>query len=201
MSKYGIAVDIDDVIADTTYAVRNRVNEIFSASLREEHYRVQGEYWGYYERVWRQHGLNYTLAQIDEELALDQASVPLLAGAEYAIDQLLKKYRVILITSRKVELEAATKKWLHEHFGKSSPELYFSQSHYQDGAKNKGQLCVELGAQLLVDDNIEHCKTAKNEGVDSVLFGDYGWHYDIPSDLKRCKGWPEVLEYIDVWRS
>jgi len=60
----------------------------------------------------------------------------------------------------------------------------------------KGQLGKQLGGGLLIDDNIQHCESAVELGIDTVLFGDYGWNRTNTS-LKRCYNWQEVIEYLD----
>lgn len=196
-----IAIDLDDTIADSTEALRLLVNQRLGAELTTEDYRVEGEYWGYYERVWSQHGL--TDASHDDfsaEMVVDQMHVPLLPGASFAIKQLLKRFQVIFVTARDASWEEATRSWITNHFGEEPFELYFIESHKNENAQTKGQLCQGLGAALLIDDNVQHCKSAIDEGLGAVLFGNYGWHVDVPVGIVRCHDWPAVLEHIDGTR-
>ncbi len=202
MSKLTIAIDIDDVLSDSTEAYRRRVNEVTGADLTPDHYRTEGEYWGYYERIWAQHGLEVDDEVLHHEMVDDQSRMPLVAGAEFAIGQLSSKYSLVIVTARDPSWESATRRWLDLHFGSIySPDLYFSEAHKDEGKKTKGQICKELGASWLIDDNVNHCKTATDEGVEAILFGKYGWHYDAPKELPRCETWFEVLEYFDNGRS
>jgi glycerol uptake facilitator-like aquaporin len=56
----------------------------------------------------------------------------------------------------------------------------------------------KLGASWLIDDNPEHCLSAIAHGIETVLFGEYGWHFNAPEHLTRCKDWRAVLEYFDA---
>lgn len=196
--KQVIAVDVDDVIADTTEALRHAVNKRTGATLRFEDYKVESDYWGYYERVWQQHGLDLTLTDMEAEMVADQGKVPLLPGAAFALGELSKKYKIVLVTSRNPSWEKATQAWLKTHFSEHTLELYFAKSHEtQTGEKSKGEICLEVGASWLIDDNPHHCLSALESGVKAVLFGVHGWQHDAPANLLRCKDWPAVLEYFD----
>jgi 5'(3')-deoxyribonucleotidase len=201
MSKPIIAVDIDDVIADTTDAIRLWGNAKSGIEMTKEHYSIPGEYWGYYERVWEQKGLNGVLIYDDAESSLiaDELEVPLLAGASFAIKELQKQYSVVLITSRTPLMEPVTRRWIDEHFAGLDIQLYFAKNpkNAVGPAKTKGQLCKELGAFLLIDDNVDHCQSVLDERLEAVLFGDYGWQTGLPKGAVRCNDWPAVLEYMN----
>lgn len=199
MSKPIIAIDIDDVIADSTDSLRLRANKKLGLNLDPEHYKVEGEYWGYYERVWQSHGVSadISLKDFDQEMVEDQFHVPLMPGASYAIGRLLEKYKIVLITARDFHWEKATREWLDSHFGKDVLELHIVGNR-QSAKETKGEACIRLGANWLIDDNPAHCVSALKLGVKAILFGEYGWHYDAPNDLKKCKTWQDVLEYFSV---
>ncbi len=199
MSKPVIAIDIDDVIASSTEALRLLVNERFNASLEPEHYRVAGEYWGYYERVWQEHGVatDIDYDAVQSEMVVDQSHVPLLPGASFAIGQLSKKYDIALVTARNFTWEKATLEWLEEHFGDVFIGVHFAGNKHRTTDKTKGELCKDVGAFLLIDDNADHCRSALAAGLDAILFGDYGWQHNKKDGLTNCIDWPEVLEYLE----
>lgn len=196
-----IAVDIDDVIADSTEALRISVNRRYRVSLTPEDYvlRDGGDYWGYYERVWAAHGVhNADYDELHEDMAIDQSHVPLLPGASFAIGELSKKFDIVLITARDKAWEQATLKWVTAHFGAVFRSVYFA-GRSKHGAKiqTKGELCNDLGVTLLIDDNPAHCRSALDVGVDAILFGDFGWQKGKTGGLTVCDDWPAVLEYFD----
>jgi 5'(3')-deoxyribonucleotidase len=200
MARQIIAIDIDDVIADSTEALRLKVNEKTGASLTREHYQVEGEYWGYYERVWTAHGLKDKVPKgmLDSEMIADQSYVLLLPGVSFAIGELSKRFDIALVTARHKEWEEATHEWLKEHFGNVFIDVHFAGNLRMGHTQTKGELCKEVGAKWLIDDNPMHCKTALDEGLQGILFGEYGWHYELPEGLVHCKDWPAVLEYFDA---
>ncbi len=198
-SRPVIAIDIDDTIADSTESLRQLVNRRWNVHLTKDDYRIPGNYRKYYEQVWARHGLvdKVKYADLEDEMVIDQSHVPLMEGAEEAIGELKKIAHVIFITARHVSWEAATRKWFSDVLAHNDIELYFSEGMSNTGAMTKGQLCKEFGASWLIDDNPSHCLTAIDEGVNTILFGEYGWHIgDGLQKMVKCKSWPDVTEYF-----
>lgn len=195
MPKKTIAIDIDDVIAASTEALRLAVNARHGASLEPHHYKVSDEYWGYYERVWESHGLAVDFDDLHEDMAVDQSHVPLLPGASFAIGELSKLFNLVLVTARDSAWEESTLQWLKMHFGDVFTSLHFAGRARDAKARSKGELCKEVGAFLLIDDNPGHCRSAIEHGLEAVLFGEYGWHVNTDG-IKNCKDWPELVEYL-----
>lgn len=198
--KFVIAVDIDDVIADSTESLRRLVNKRLGVNLTKEDYKVPGDYRKYYEHVWSQYNLTDKIKYVDleDEMIISQSHVPLMAGAEEAVHELGKISRIIFITARHVSWEQATREWFKDVLAHDDIELYFSEGMRNTGAMTKGQLCRQLGADWLIDDNPRHLLTAWKEGIRTILFGDYGWHHavDTPDTTVRCKDWRQVMEYF-----
>lgn len=200
MKKATIAIDIDDVLAEGTNSLIASANARYGLSLSPEDYHaVGGDFKGYYERVWMTHGVDsiVSYSELAAEMAEDQSHIPLLAGAEFAIHQLAKRFHIVFITARPESWEISTRRWFAQHLAADDIDLYFAGSHHNEMALSKGQQAKKLGATLLIDDNVANCQSALDEGIDVILFGDYGWQRDAPKTMKRCKGWPEVLEYLD----
>ena len=65
--KQTIAIDIDDVLADSTEALRIEVNDRLQINLSPEHYKVAGDYNRYYANIWKQHGIEDRIKMADLE--------------------------------------------------------------------------------------------------------------------------------------
>ena len=192
-----IAIDIDDVIADTHNAVRIWSNARTGKNLTEADYAVNADYWGYYERVWAEHDISHlNLDLFIDELVVDQAHIPLLPGALYAISELRKHFHVVLVTSRNPALEVATRRWLAVHIG-TDIDIYFAKGQdHTVSSRTKGEICRELGAWLLIDDSVEHVQSALDYGIEAILFGSYGWHSHLPAGAINKQNWSDILEYV-----
>jgi 5'(3')-deoxyribonucleotidase len=147
--------------------------------------------------VWEAHGLEgIPREQLDAAMIIDQSHVPLLPGASFAIGQLSKKFDVVIITARDPAWEEATLRWLNGHFGEVFQSVHFAGNMAGLTVKSKGEICVEVGAKWLIDDNPANLMTAVDKGVVGILFGEYGWHHNAPDHLVRCRDWPAVVEYF-----
>jgi 5'(3')-deoxyribonucleotidase len=201
MTKKLIAIDIDDVLADTTEALRLHVNERYNVDLQPEYYLIDGEYRGYYERVWEQHGLHEEgiFDSFRDRLIKQDVEVKPIPSAQFGIGELLKKFNIIFVTARSSKWEEATRGWFNTYFKDKDIKLYFSNgiSLSDQNAKTKGEICKELGASYLIDDNTEHCQSAIDQGIGAILFGNFGWQRHLPNGAVKCEDWPAVLEYFD----
>jgi len=192
-----LAIDIDDVLSDSTDALRRVVNDLLSISLSSEDYRsIEADYWGYYEAVWEKFGAadRFSFDAVEAQMVHDQSHVQPIAGAVDAVAMLADEYEVVLVTSRNPRWKTETKRWVDMHFKSLTSELYFVHELSDD--KTKGYLCSDLGVSALIDDNPEHCMSAIDVGVDAVLFGEYGWSYSAPKELAKCSGWSEIKDHL-----
>jgi len=199
VNKPLIAIDIDDVISETTEAIRVWSNTASGVELSSHQFnQTAGEYWGYYERVWNNHGISLNFNDFETSMAEDMIEVPLLADASFALHEILESYNVVLITSRITALRGHTERWFEKHFPGNNISLHFASNPKSgENRLTKGQICKQLGASLLIDDNPEHCASMLQEGLEAILFGDYGWQQAVPEGAVRCKRWPDVLEYLN----
>lgn len=197
-SKKLIAIDIDDTIADSTESLRLLVNHKLGIDLKPEAYRIKADYWGYYERVWEANNIGDQVSHDDfaREMVNDQSHVPLLPGTEFAIAQLSRKYDVVLLTARDKTWELATRKWLKDTLNKNIIDVHFTSAHKDEREMTKGQLCRHLNAEILIDDNVEHCQSALDQDLEAILFGEYGWHHEAPDTMRRCQDWQAVLDVL-----
>lgn len=197
MAKPLIALDIDDTLADSTETIITSVNSHFDANIPREAYFKPGEYWGYYKRVWAEHGLELNEEDLDEKMVADMTELALLPSALFVVNQLSDRYDFVIVTARNPKREELTRTWLRQALPDHDIDVHFSEAHRDESKMTKGQICKKLGAQYLIDDNVGHCEGAAAEGITAVLFGEYGWHEGAPDHLVRCKDWPAVMEYFE----
>lgn len=198
MKRERKAVDIDDVLADTTDALRVYVNEAAGIDLTIEDYRTpRVPYWGYYEHVWTLAGVtdHSHLRAFQDTMIEDQSGIALIPGAVEAMAELSESFDLVAITSRDPAMQTATEAWLSKHFRNVFSNLIML-NHARLASKSKGQACLDLGADTLVDDSPEHCVSAEALGVGAVLFGDHGWHHVFDGETPRGKTWPEATGLI-----
>lgn len=194
-----IAIDIDDVIADTTETLRHFVNRRTGLSLNKDSYLISAPYWGYYEKVWQ----NYSIADptlfgdFHEALRTNQDDVFPVAGAEGGVNHLKERFDLLAVTSRDLSMETATMQWMNRYFNGVFKQVILL-GHVSVASETKGNVCKRLGAKWLIDDNPAHCLSAMEAGIQAVLFGKYGWQEEeLPAEVVRCKDWKEIEGYFN----
>ncbi|HWT40467.1 MAG TPA: hypothetical protein VN081_04360 [Dongiaceae bacterium] len=193
-----IAIDIDDVVADTMSAVQRWANTTTGAQLEGHHYRTSDPYWDYYNSIWRRHGIadKLNFEEFLNQMATDQSHIAVQDGAREVIEVLKQQYDVIFLTSRPPAQKEATRRWLDERID-ATISLYIASNPFTNaGAQSKGEICAELGVNLLIDDSVDNCTNAADYGVTPVLFGNYGWNERAPGTITRCATWYDVREYL-----
>lgn len=198
IQKSTVAIDIDEVLANILEYIRLWANDLTGSSLSPEDYHTDDEFWSYYNTIWERHGLadQVNFDMVLQKMTDDQSDIAVIEGARSAIERLKARYDIVFITSRPAYQEGATRKWLDEHIDPAIP-LYISfHPGINDTARSKGEICAELGATYLIDDNIGNCQSAIEYGVEAVLFGSYGWNEKAPAHMQRCVTWQDVEEYL-----
>lgn len=197
-----IAVDVDDVLVPTKDAMRTFVNENFGTNHSLEDYEKPGEYRRYFEQVWQighEEGEKRYKAFVESGALLRAEPVE---GAIKVITELEKSYELVIVSARADAQIEITHKWLLDHFPGVFKDVLFQSAWYEDKSMTKAAICKEIGASYLVDDNVEHCQTAQQEGITALLFGEYGWSKDNKEteSLIRVKNWDEVRKYFEQIR-
>lgn len=192
-----IAVDIDDVVAHTTDALRIWVNKAAGTSLTLDDYHVETPdgYWRHYENIWLMNGIDIKSLSTPP---YDPSKTPMVPGALEALARLSENFNIIFVTSRDSKKEGETQEWFKNQLGYEVTVYFASAGHhsYGKGAPSKGEIAKRLGAKLLIDDNPEHVQSALDSGVDAILFGDYGWQIGAPEHMLRLRTWVDVTEHL-----
>lgn len=198
-SKPKIAIDIDDVIAAENEGIRQFTNREYGTEYAPEDFLVDGEYWGYWERIW---GLEGEKARERYEAFLrspEKADLKVVEGAVEAINILKKRFEPVIVTSRDGFAIEITEPWLEKNFPTTFGQIEFLAIWKRSREATKAMICKQIGAGYLVDDNATHCNLAAEEGVTALLFGDYGWNRNVElhAEVERVRDWQAVVEYFD----
>ncbi|KAI9639630.1 HAD-like domain-containing protein [Dioszegia hungarica] len=201
-SKGTIAVDMDDVLAQTNQTIVEMHNARYGMqpplSLADfKHYL----YWN--NRGW---GDAKQTAKMVVELCnagLYGRSAPV-PGAREGLQKLKDMgYRLIIITARGESSREVSEDWIAEHMPDLFDEIHFTgafvhlaATHEEDEGhvarravlshkkRTKAEICHETGAFVLIDDsaeNVLHATLHSSPPVQCLLFGTYGWNASIPS--------------------
>ena len=196
-----IAVDIDDVLAMSARGFIAFSNDKWATNLNESDFNEDlGLMWNVdHDEIVRRLKIYF---------ASDIAGTFLpIEGAQSALRELATDYKLIALTSRVQQMMPITNEWIQSHFHDISLEIYSAGiwDKLEKGAHKhtKSDMCLELGVDYLIDDQLKHCIAASEVGVRSILYGNYPWNQSgsLPEGVERAKDWRAVTEYFKSDRS
>lgn len=199
--KQTIVVDLDNVLAQSAEGFMAISNGLFKPAVTPQTY---SEDWA---QMW---GVTHEEAVRRGKILFErhyQATYQPVAGALPVLQALSTRYRLVVLTSRRQVSEAVTREWLEKYYPSLFPELMFS-GFWEDPTKGGGHLLTKgeqlktMGVAYFIDDHLKHCASAAQNGIPSILFGEYPWnrHDALPTRVTRCRDWAAVLEYFDGQR-
>jgi 5'(3')-deoxyribonucleotidase len=182
-----IAVDCDDVLIETTLFLVRDYNNKFNTNVNlEDAHKPNNPDWGTDDN-----GL--ILDRLSEiQNSKEYAEIKPIAEAINAIHRLVKDNELHLITARDGSVEVATMAMLDRYFS----GCFISVEHVGK-ARSKGEVCRQIKADILIDDNILHLLSALDYGMPSggaLHFGNYLWNQlgDPIEGVIECHNWEAV---------
>lgn len=199
MRRLRIAIDIDDVLAENAAGFVAFSNQRWGTKLTVDDY---DEHW---TKMWRvdQAETECRAAEYFHSPAARQYGH--VGGAFDVLGRLSKQHHVMIATSRRLQMKYDTLAWIDEHFPGifASTAVYFAgiwDDAQDDSHKmTKAELVNQIGADVLIDDQLKHCMAVAEQGRHAILFGDYAWNRakELPDLVARCHDWTEVEVVID----
>ncbi len=195
-----VAVDIDDVLAPSAEVLVAYSNRRWGTNLTVEDYN---EHWG---EMWQVDHQETEKRAVEWHESGEIGKYLPHEAARDILRELSRYYDFKIITSRRTMIASETLHWLRQHYEGIFSEVRFTGFHgTQDGhTLTKAELCVELGASYIIDDQLKHCLGAAKEGITALLFGDYAWNRindQLPHNVVRVHDWQTVKEFLDAERS
>lgn len=187
MRRLVVAVDCDDVLVQTTLLLVNAYNQKYGTSvLLEEAYSQSFEKWGAQEDEVSERFASLMETEGYRLLGIDLSDIETLR-------RLAKFHELHLVTARREHEKELT----YAMIERDIPGV-FTSMEFVGWTGSKGEVCRSIGADVIIDDNINHLKDAQRCGVPNLVwFGDYPWQSEL-NDLAvvRCTGWREVEDFI-----
>lgn len=195
-----IAIDCDDVLVHTLQPTVEDYNLRFGTRLRlSDMYRpARVDTWGTDDD-------EVAMARVTEYIKSNAfAQIKPYDAAIQAVAYLAKHHELHLVTGRSDFLESVTTKMLTTYFPGCFQSVehtnYITMSTSTAKTRTKGEVCAQIGADILIDDHITHGESVIAAGVERVIvFGDYPWnqHDSLPEGMVRCIDWNETLMEIE----
>lgn len=181
MPKPTIAVDIDDVLAANAEDFAKFSNERWGTNLKPDDYT---EHWA---ELWK---VDFDEVERRREVIIKEkvfTTHRIFNEAKPALEKLARNYRLAIVSSRGRRVQKDTIDWINKEFRSIFSEIHFAKiwdknRHVLESLKlTKAEICQEIGADYLIDDQPKHCIAAAQAGITSLLFGDYKWTRDVKS--------------------
>lgn len=187
-----IGIDLDDVLLDFNSAFLVFHNAKYGTNAKREDMKSF-----FIEEVWE---MTHEEAhrRIDEfyKTPEHENAVPI-AGAVEAIDILKKDHELYLVTAKPSWLKGNVDAWVAAYFPSAFKETVFTRMTLLDkSARKKSEICKELGIEAFVDDSMHNAKDIGESGIPVFLI-DAPWNQGaLPRNVKRVKGWGEIVDEI-----
>ncbi|PLW79414.1 hypothetical protein C0585_07975 [Candidatus Woesearchaeota archaeon] len=192
-----IAIDIDQVLADTTQPIIDFYNKKLNASV------ILDENFSY--ALFKNWNLEKedSLKIVDEFIANESINIEPIDGAIEAISKLKEKgFRLFAVTARPRIHENITKEWINRHFGDDTFFEIISTNQYNDpNEAKKSYFLKEFGASMIIDDNPYNCEECFDNGFNAILFNmnnQYPWGKTNNEKIQKVTSWDEVLNNIQI---
>jgi 5'(3')-deoxyribonucleotidase len=183
-----IAVDCDDVLVDTTPNVIAYYNKTYGAHLELK------DMYSHDLAVWQVDSDEEAIIRIEKYLKTrEYQRIAPFQETIASIKKLSQKHELHVVTGRSEFLSIATQTMLDTYFPGIFASIEFT-GMFGERVRSKGDVCAQIGADLLIDDHLVHAERVAEKGIDVLLFGDYPWNRREFSSkhITRVRDWLEV---------
>lgn len=195
-----IAIDCDDVLVHTLQATVSDYNKRFGTNLQ-----LSDMYQPARLATWGTDDDDEAMARVTDYIKSDDfAQIKPYDEAIRSVKLLAEQHELHLVTGRSDFLESVTMNMLDTYFPGCFQSVehtnYIVMSTSTAKTRTKGEVCAQIGADILIDDHITHGESVIAAGVKRVIvFGDYPWnqHDALPRGMVRCVNWSETLAEIE----
>ena len=108
-----------------------------------------------------------------------------------AINKLSKRYSLIIVSARDLELQGSAKKWVGIHFPRMFSKIVFIKR--RTGKLSKADVCIKNKSILHIDDNPKHIIDCVNKKVSCILVN-RPWNKNRSFSVKRINN----VNYADI---
>jgi len=198
-----IAVDVDEVLGRFVHSLNAFCDETYSCQYHVKDYFVYD-----FARVWQcsQDESNRRVHEFFDSVHF-RDGIEVIPGSYESLLRLkesISNIKLNVVTSRQHVIQDHTMEWLENHFPDTFDAVYFGNHFALEGvSKKKSEICAEIGASVLIDDNPVYAMECAQAGIKVLL---YDWELQYPwsktkegpehENIIRVSSWLEVEERI-----
>jgi len=199
MLKPIIAIDVDEVLADSAAQFIGFSNDQWGTNLTVDDYQ---EHWA---ETWQVDHAETARRSQQWDASGEVIRSNRKPGALTVLPYLAERFQLCVTTSRPTAVRADTIHWLEKHFPNTFDAVHFAgifDDRTLEGdmyTMTKADLYQQIGAEYIIDDQLKHCVGAAEAGIQAILFGNYRWNQKdgLPAGITRAEDWAAVKAYFD----
>ena len=106
-------------------------------------------------------------------------------------------FEMEVVTSRPPEMIDSTHDWIWMHYKGIFSKVHFSENHaLRTGGKTKGEICHEIGADFMIEDDLKYIPDITLRGI-KVLLYDAPWNRNYQQEnVVRVNSWKDIEKYL-----
>jgi hypothetical protein len=188
------AIDCDDVLVPTAEVILEAYNDRYGVSIGPEAFYDSNNDWG---------AASHEEAVLRVDALLREGIMANTAPNSETIEALARRAEsdeLHLVTGRQSYLEDTTHDMLDRYFPDFFTTVehtnYFAPVNGKIRPRSKGEVCKQIGADVLLDDHLVHGQSVLEAGVKEVIvWGNYPWNRteELSRGMVRCVTWNEVF--------
>ncbi len=186
-----VGVDVDEVLASMLVSFVDFHNSQYGTNIRVEDFTKfsVGEVCGFSKEIEMERMYEFYFSDYFKKI------LPV-EGSESGIKELKKDYDLFVITARSDSISKETISWLENYFPNSFKDVLFT-NHYEKDSKSKGDVCLDLNIDILIDDNLDNVYDCLDKGKEVLLF-DNIWNRDNfqNENIKRVYSWVDIIDFF-----
>jgi 5'(3')-deoxyribonucleotidase len=186
-----IAIDLDDVLCNMRPA------------LLDWHNRSAGTDWAFEDFTSFGLAAAFGISMDDERRIVhqfhtecDHKEIPVVEGSLGAIAKLSASHELYVVTSRPAEGQFIAENWVEHNFPGMFKAVVMANPYSFAGSKptTKGEICKELGCEILIDDDARHMPSLAEHGV-MMLLVSKPWNTEarLEGEVIRVEDWDEAM--------
>jgi len=192
-TRLKVAVDVDEVLGQFLVELNGFCKERYGMSHNVEDYHVY-----HFATVWgcSQETSTKIVHEFFESSKFQQ--LPLVPGAFEALCEMQAWCDLHVVTSRQHVIRDITVEWLSTHYPGIFTSVKFGNHFARDGqSKKKSEMCKEIDADVLIDDNPDYAMDCAASGIHVILYNwqnGYPWSQLSKSDdrIREVSSWSDV---------
>ena len=116
------------------------------------------------------------------------------------LNKLSSKYHLAVVSARFASTASETQAWIDHYFPNIFDDVILGVSDPMADKRpqRKADLCLEMGAKTLIDDQLVHALECNDLGIDAILFGNLAHNQSkqLPSRVIRVEDWKAIGELL-----